>query len=482
MKKRIWIVRFTALLLTCCLAAGCALTEQGKHGTDTAKQKEENGLAVAQPSKEPAVIRSEEPEAIAQPSESAAADPEKAAQDEGNAAAVTAVSFSADADEREFYAAALNRTALLWYAQLQHKENLVISPYGLTTMLAMLADIPEGNAEITKQVKALYKVTDLADLVNALKSNNRFMEEWEVSEKLNNVNMAAYLPGPGWQEPAFSDARQKLTQDFASGWQTLSGNTEQDAAAINSWSDDVTEGMIPELVTEDALEGMHLLLANAVYFEDKWEIPFDGHNTKTEAFHTLSGETQVQMMHGNVEGCAYLESEGIRVLSLPYTGNFVMDVMIPADKSRYIGDLFDALSVEEQLSFVKSLQENERRVKVPDLALPKFAFDYHTEDLIGNCKQLGITSCFDPGTTDFARIWQKDGQNLYVSLMFQKARIEVDEEGTRAAAVTVGAMSEGAAMPPDYEEIAFYVDCPFMYLIRDRVSGNILFMGIVTRP
>ena len=180
------------------------------------------------------------------------------------------------------------------------------------------------------------------------------------------------------------------------------------------------------------------------------------------------------MMNQYWEEYAYVEYEGIKGVSLPYKGEEVaMKIFIPVEDDGDITELFGALSDTEKQHLLDKLDTCGKE-ELTRLTIPKFTMEKAIEDLPGILRDMGMESAFDPNNANFDVI----AADLYVSQVLHKAKIEVDEEGTKAAAVTV-IVGNGATaiMEPEYYE--FIADRPFIYVLQDTKTGMILFMGRV---
>ena len=242
----------------------------------------------------------------------------------------------------------------------------------------------------------------------------------------------------------------------------------------NRWVQEKTKDKIKEIVQPGLLDPLtRLLLINAVYFKGKWELPFDENLTELSPFKMRTGtsetiEVDVAMMRQS-GWFMYMENEALQALELPYQdGKLSMVIVLP----REIGGLpdFEASLTDKDLSsWVQVLQHVDAEV-----TLLKFRFT--SEFSVGGLLQsTGMTDAFDPKTADFSGMTEV--KDLSVSNVLHKAGVDVNEEGTEAAAV-MGAIA--ALAEPDFDvppPKVFRADHPFFFLIRHIASGTILFMG-----
>ncbi|MFN8396405.1 MAG: serpin family protein [Bacteroidia bacterium] len=244
---------------------------------------------------------------------------------------------------------------------------------------------------------------------------------------------------------------------------------------INGWVSKMTHDRINDLLPVGSITSdTRMVLTNAIYFKGSWASEFDKTLTRQQPF-MRDGQSAVQvpLMHKPADGIqmAYTEYNGTQVLEIPYKGDDLsMIVMLP--KSGKIGQLESQLSASEWTKIRKSMTDHE-----VDLRLPKFKMA-----LGGSIKPqliaVGLGGLFEDG--DFSRMFEQGG-NYSVSDVLHKAFVEVNEEGTEAAAATAVVIVEESAHEPE-EVIDFRADHPFLFMIQQRSTGNILFMGKVTDP
>jgi serine protease inhibitor len=244
---------------------------------------------------------------------------------------------------------------------------------------------------------------------------------------------------------------------------------------INSWVAERTEGRIKDLIPEGVLDPLsRLVLTNAIYFKGDWSRPFAKSATHEEPFHVSSDKTtRVPLMHKQDE-FRFRAGDGLKVLELPYgKGELSSYVLLP--------DQIDGLpAIEAKLS----LQNLDRwigelhRQKVI-VYLPKFQVtsQFSMRDVL---QAMGMTLAFDQERADFTGISTQEP--LYISAVIHKAFVDVNEEGTEAAAATGVVVAARAAAILPQQPAVFRADHPFLFLIRDNKSGSILFVGRVQNP
>ena len=235
-------------------------------------------------------------------------------------------------------------------------------------------------------------------------------------------------------------------------------------SVINRWCAENTAGRIDKMI-ENIDPATQMYLLNALYFKGMWTTPFDAANTRKDIFHGNRRDSEVEFMHRTASFPYYIGPEGA-LLELPYgEGSFVMDIFLPAEGVS--AEEFASGLDGEALSTLTGLLQSDR-IKV---TLPKFKAEYETS-LNATLQRLGMRDAFTP-SADFSGMSR---ESLMISEVKQKTFIEVNEEGSEAAAVTSVAVMRTSLAP---EPLEFRVDRPFVFLIRERTSGTVLFMGLV---
>jgi serine protease inhibitor len=241
---------------------------------------------------------------------------------------------------------------------------------------------------------------------------------------------------------------------------------------INSWVNEKTNTLIPKVIDEIP-EGTIMYLVNAVYFKGQWRNQFEKDKTQQKQFILSDGNLIQAPSMIQHETLPYYRGSGFEAIELPYNqGNFVMSILLP-DAGKTVNDVITQLSQENWN--IWSGQFTNRDIQ---LQLPKFKYEYNEKQMKPILTDLGMGIAFDPDKADFTRI-NPDG-GLYISKVIHKTYIETNEEGTEAAAVTaveVGVTSVG----PD-QTYYFTIDRPFVYFIREKSTGTILFIGTVMNP
>jgi serpin B len=350
--------------------------------------------------------------------------------------------------------------------------NVVYSPYSLSAALGMVA--AGGRGETAGQIAATLRAGVPAEGLPAhfAALDDRFAAARQTGVQLNIANSL-------WpqQDFAFQPAYLEIVRKQFRGEATpvdYVRQTEVARTTINRWVADRTANRIKDLIAPGILDAAtRMTLVNAVYFKGKWAKPFDATRTTEEPFFGAGGSKPARLMFQKAK-FRYAEADGIQALELPYIGGkLAMLVLLPA-REKGLRQVAGVVKAEGTAKWDAALAEREVNVY-----LPKYTFTFE-RSCADTLKAMGIENAFDAGRADFSGMAGKPG-DLVLSAVLHKAFIEVAEEGTEAAAATAGVMALTAFMPPNPPTL-FRADHPFVFLIRERESGCILFMGAVAQP
>ena len=356
-----------------------------------------------------------------------------------------------------------NDFAFNLFRQVTSQKSEIVSPISITYALGMLNNGAAGEtqAEINKVLG--FGVTG-ADGINAF--CQKMLTEATKLDKLTKVMIANtiymnkdYELKPDFISKAktFYDATPE-TRDFHDG-KTL--------GVINKWGSDHTEGMIPEVLTGDEFDPNAVsYLLNAIYFKGAWSEKFDKGNTKNELFHGYNGDTQVPMMHQEHE-FNYTETDDCQALRLPYGNNaYSMTILLPKE-GKTVSDVLSTLTAETWQRY--QLMGG----AIVDVKLPRFESQSDV-NLKSIMSALGMPRAFDDRLAEFPHFCNVP---TYIELMKQVARIKLNEEGTEAAAVTVIGIKMTALDPGEPQHVEFHATRPFLYVISEKSTGAIFFIG-----
>ena len=357
-----------------------------------------------------------------------------------------------------------NTFAINLFNKTNGMDSRVISPLSVTGLMTILANGADGD---TRQ-----------EILNTLGWTGASMEEINeiygllvkqagVIDPSVTVNVADYVAVN--KDNKIKDEYASVVRDwFKAEVENLDFTSQKSAGVINNWCSKHTDGMIPRII-DNVDPGAVAYLMNAIYFNGSWTDKFDAKNTKLERFQGYTRDIKkVKMMHRNDE-YSYTANGTYSAVRLPYgNGSFAMTVLLP-DEGKSIDDMMRVVNAKE----IANLGRTMENCKV-DLKLPKFTTEAE-QPLNDVISSLGAPTMFKQ-SADFSKL--ADG-NMFVSKMFQKAKIEVSEEGTKAAAVTAAIMTM-SALAPEPRQVEFHADRPFVYIISESSTGAIYFIGQFT--
>ena len=352
-------------------------------------------------------------------------------------------------------------------AKEQPGANIFISPYSASTVLQMACNGAGGQTK-TEMQQVLGTTSLTAEALNAAaKDCDRSLNSLGTNVDLTAANAIWYRKGTP-VKPAFVACNQQF---FGATVDALDFDDPRSVGIMNAWASEKTHGRINGIADGLINPLTELVLANAVYFKGKWEEPFDKKSTKDRAFHFRAARQKQIPMMAQTRKFTYRRGSGYQAVRLPYQGcALAMYVFLP-----------DAGSSPEKLISIMN-GDTWQRVTQPGFSeregtvvLPRFKVEYGVE-LKEPLKALGMRAAF--GKADLSGISDRD---LSISAVRQRAFVEVNEEGTEAAAVTMATIeSTGPSTTP--KPFQMIVDRPFLFLIEDQQTRTILFMGVVHDP
>ena len=379
--------------------------------------------------------------------------------------------------EQTVFANDNNAFTLNFFQSLNGKmknRSIVCSPLSITYVLSMVNDGATGTTEQElEQTLGFHKggIQAVNDYCKNLIDNLPHVDE---KVQLNIAN--AIFVNDKYQ------LKKQFQQDMASYYdakaEALDFSSPSTLDRINGWCDEKTRGMIPTILERvDPLTVSYLL--NAIYFKAEWASMFEKNETREEVFTTPDGETRVPLMHQNVY-MNYLRNDIYAAVSIPYgNGQWMMTVMLPED-GKTTDDVISSLAASGWSTDYLKNPLREARGYAVDLKLPRFETAFDTDDaggLIELLKGMGIRRAFDGNSAEIPNMCENG--DLYISMMKQKAKIKVNEEGSEAAAVTIAAVNFTSAVADTQEppKATFHANRPFVYVIHEQSSGVILFVG-----
>jgi serpin B len=365
-----------------------------------------------------------------------------------------------------------NRFAINLYSQYKSEEgNIFFSPFSISTAMAMVYEGAEGKT--AKEIKSVFGFPKYDN--SRRNQYSDLLSEINKKDKEYALNTANAL----WAEQDFQFLDEYLTtvEEYYKGKTTnLDFKNEPDSSRliINNWVEDKTNNKIKDLFPVGSINSLtRLVLTNAIYFKAKWLTQFDADKTSDEYFRVNPDENiEVPMMQPTSQKSTfnYTQNKDLQILEMPYVGeDLSMLILLPFDNE--IEVLENSFTIEKLTEWKKSLRK--RRVKI---YIPKFKFKtkYFLGETLGD---LGMPIAFT-NSADFSGM--TGTKDLKIDKVIHQAFIEVNEEGTEAAAATgigVGMKTSMPRPPP-----IFKADHPFIFIIQQKETGNILFMGRVNNP
>ncbi len=371
--------------------------------------------------------------------------------------------------ERKAVVEGNNAFALDLYAKLRDQEgNLFLSPYSISTALAMTYAGARGNTE-KQMADVLHFDLPQGRLHPAFR---QLIERMNAQGKGNSYQLSVANALWGQKGYGFLKEFLDLTKaSYGAGLREVDfvGATGAARRTINDWVVRKTEGKIKDLIKRGILDfDTCLVLTNAIYFKGNWASRFNERYTKDSPFSIAPDEkVRVPMMY-QMRKFRYMEGDVFKALELPYVDNELSMVILLPRSVDGLGELERLLTTENLNKWLGSVREQEVRVYLPRF---KMTSEFRLDKVL---QSMGMTDAFS-GRVDFSGMTGRKA--LSISAVIHKAFVDVNEEGTEAAAATAVVMKRGGPPGP-----VFRADHPFILLIRDNRSGNILFVGRLVNP
>ena len=369
----------------------------------------------------------------------------------------------------------INNFSYKIFDQMENGENIFISPYSMAIAISMLDNGAEGKSK--EEIEQMLGIEDLENWNACVKYYMSLNKDDKA--KLLTANSLWLSENIILSDNADNDFFNPVKQYYNAEKKQLNLASEDAMKQMNQWVSDNTNGMIDSILDEPLYEDIEMTLLNAVYFKGKWKEKFEKENTQKKKFYGKNKTSETDMMYQENTEYKYIEKNGMKAIELPYAnGKIAMDIFIPMsdekknEKYKNISELFSNLSVREKSDLFKALSEAEEET-ISVLELPKFDLEYGTADISEGLQNIGMKAPFEHNA-EFSKI----SSNLWVDKVLHKAKIEVNEEGSKASAVTAIIMGNDVCVLVDEEEKKeFIADKPFIFAIRDVENDVILFMG-----
>jgi len=348
--------------------------------------------------------------------------------------------------------------------------NLFLSPHSLSTALAMTYTGARGETA-AQMARVLHFKAEPGPLSAAFRALNEQIDAGDASRPFELSTANAFWGGK--DERFLPEFLRLLTEYYRAGLRQVDFlQAEQARRTINAWVEAQTNGKIRDLLQpRDLGPDTALVLTNAIYFKGNWAHPFPKTSTREEDF-TLTDGAKIRVPTMRQTGrLRFLDGPGFQALELPYAGDALSMVVLLPQKADGLAALEESLSAKKLEDWLSKLSTRTVAVSMPRF---KFEAGFELKDALS---ALGMPLAFS-GPADFSGM--NGGHDLFLSAVIHKAFLDVNEEGTEAAAASAVVVSRGKAR---FEPVVtFRAEHPFLFLIRDNSSGSLLFLGRVADP
>jgi serine protease inhibitor len=385
------------------------------------------------------------------------------------AAARTSLPRALTSSERDIITAANAFSFGLWKTinAAQRDSNVFVSPLSASFALGMTMNGAATQTYDEMRTALRFGGSSLASIDSGYKSLIALLTSLDPATTMKIANSIFYRSGFPFNQ-SFLDAAatwfdaEVKSQNFSDAAGTLS--------AVNGWADAKTNGRIPKVLDEVKADDV-MYLMNAIYFKGGWRDKFDPAQTKDAPFHAATGGDQQAKLMFRQGKMSYAETNAFQAVDLAYgDSSFTMTVLLPKPGNT-VETVAASLTPELWQSLTSSFRVND-----VTLHFPKITFSWKRK-MIDDMKAQGMRAAFVPDGADFTNMSTSMGKKLYISLLQQNTFVAIDEEGTEAAAVTIVGVSVTSAPV----SAVMRVDRPYIFVIRERLSGTVLFMGKIAR-
>jgi serpin B len=384
-----------------------------------------------------------------------------------------------DKDQQDV-AAGNNEFAFDLYAKLSsQKGNLFFSPYSISTALAMVYAGAAGNTQL-QMGRVLNLITDPCDTTaggknQTHKAYGRILEGLNDRGKKGAYQLSIANALWGQQDYKFhKDYLELVKTNYGSGLIKVDFKTAAEAARlkINAWVEKKTKNKIRNLISPGVLDSMtRLVLTNAIYFKGNWASKFKEKQTRPEPFTLIDGKKIQTPMMNQTSEFKYTQLKNFQALELPYVKDELSMIILLPKEGVALPDFEKTVTAKKLDSWLRKLLKRKVIVSIPK-------FKQRSQFGLGNILQsMGMTDAFSRHA-DFSAMTPR--RDLYISAVIHKAFVDVNEEGTEAAAATAVTMRTTSILPEKLP--VFRADRPFVFIIRDNTTSSILFIGRVMNP
>ncbi len=384
-----------------------------------------------------------------------------------------------------------NKFALQSYAKLRAREgNLFFSPYSISTALAMTYAGARGKTE--KQMAEVLRFPTVTKLIGEPKGGLMALPGWHrlrfhsafgrIIKDLNNRGKKGgyelTVANALWGQKGYGFLKEfpeliKTNYDGRLNEVDFVRAAEAARKTINTWVEKKTRNKIKNLIPKGVLNRLtRLVLTNAIYFKGNWASQFKKDRTKNAPFTLAGGEKVDVPMMNQTADFNYMETEDFQGLELPYVDNELSMIILLPKQVDGLAEFEKTLTLKNLSQWLAKLRKRKVIVSIPKF---KMTSQFRLAEVL---KSMGMTNAFVPDVADFSGMNSK--RDLFIWAVIHKAYVDVNEEGTEAAAATAVVVGITSVMPGKIP--VFRADHPFLFLIRDNDSGSILFIGRVMNP
>ncbi|PZO38525.1 MAG: proteinase inhibitor I4 serpin [Pseudanabaena frigida] len=353
-------------------------------------------------------------------------------------------------------------------AQKDVNKNIFISPSSVAIALSMTYNGASGETQ-----QAIAKALELQNIkIDDVNNFNRTIQKLLAN---GDTNVEVTVANSLWARKDVTLAQSflnKVKEFYQAEINNLDFGDPNSVNTINAWVKKQTKDKIAKIVEHLEPDSM-LFLINAVYFKGKWEAPFEKSLTKPQPF-TLADGTKIQHpAMSRSGGYRYYDAPTFQAISLPYgTGRFSMEIFLPKSTSN-LKEFQKQLTAKNWQAWSEKLTRKQGLIQ-----LPRFKMEYETS-LKSALQNLGMAIAFNPDKADFRNL---STVKAFIGDVKHKTFVDVNEEGTEAAAVTSVEARTVSLRPLEEPPFKMIVDRPFFFAISDRQTGTILFMGVIQNP
>ena len=347
-------------------------------------------------------------------------------------------------------------------------SNIFMSPLSASMALGMTMNGAAGQTFDEMRAALAFGTRPAAEINASYRSLIDMLRALDPTVDFRIANSIWYRAGFPFEQ-AFLDESRQFFDARVSGLDFASPNA---APSINDWVRQSTNGKIDQIVDGPIPNDVVMYLINAIYFNGSWTTRFDRNQTRTEQFHTIGGTTAPIAMMRRTDTVRVAETADAQVVDLPYGGGaYTMTILLPKE-GKSLRDVVATLTADSWQAALAGAT-----ARSVELQMPKFTLRW--EALLNDPLQaLGMRQAFQGDVADFTRMSRDAGNHLYISKVKQKTFVDVHEDGTEATAVTSVEIRVTCACGPQ----VIRIDRPFVFAIRERLSGTILFLGKIVRP